>query len=225
MKKLSEEDVAKNILLYLEGQGWNCYPEALLKYSNGRADIAATKDGILRIVEVKMSLSLALLNQANEWILSEGVDEVFIAIPNLKVSHLVSEILRWKGIGMLMHYPYSIYANKVNVVCTGGRRLNVREGRKKKMIDSLHEDMKNYSPGTKVGFSTPYNRTIKRIEEFILEKGCPVTMKEILKLEHHYASSSSARSGLSQALLIFEKDKFTVDQTQKEFLYDLRKES
>jgi len=222
MNKQKEEDLAKEILLYLEAEGWNCYPEAMLKYGNGRADIAATKNNILRIVEVKMSLSLALLNQANEWVLTKGVDEVYIAVPNLRSSsHLVEEILRWKKIGKIIVYSGQRHFKSSNIELRGGGQLEVMAKRKEAMLASLHEDMKNYKPGTQSGYSTPYNRTIASIQQAIAEKG-PLTMKEIIKLGHHYSTDASAKSCLSQALDVFEKDKFIVDKSNKIFVYSLK---
>lgn len=222
-KIMKEEDLAKEVLDFLEKDGWNCYPEAMLKYGHGRADIAAVKNNIFRIVEVKMSLSLALLNQANEWIMTKGVDEVFIAVPNVRESRLVHEILQWKGIGKIIvpsRKGYPLHSLSIKPA----RQQEIKEKIKESMMGSLHDDMKNYKPGTQSGFSTPYNRTINLIEEFLKERGS-ATMNEILSLKHHYSSRSSARSSLSQALSSFEKDRFTVEQNEGgECIYKLKEQ-
>ncbi|MDG6938626.1 MAG: hypothetical protein JRN42_08850 [Nitrososphaerota archaeon] len=66
--KRSEAEVAATFLKWLEASGWDCYPEACFGTEACRVDIAATRCGLLHFFEVKTSMSLALLAQAEHWI-------------------------------------------------------------------------------------------------------------------------------------------------------------
>lgn len=225
MKKLKEEDLAIKVLQHMKDEGWDCYPEAQLKYARGRADIAALKDDTFRIVEAKTSLSLQLLNQANEWIHMQGVDEVCVAVPNVRISRLVEEILRWKGIGLYhvirgFNQRHQRFGVKEVQEIIAPRRLEVHKARRKRVIESLHPDMKNYKPGTTSGYSTPYNRTIKMILEYLKDHP-ESTLDDLVKLDHHYASKSSAKRSLTMALTSFEADKIESIKKGRSYVFSL----
>src|SRR3990167_6383616 len=65
MKKLTEVQLAKPIIAYLEERGWDVYQEVFI-YGKV-ADIVATFGKLTWIVEVKTSLSLKLLEQIYGW--------------------------------------------------------------------------------------------------------------------------------------------------------------
>lgn len=74
---MKETELAKSIILYLEGHGWDVYQEALIQ--GNIADIVATFGKLTWIIECKTSLSLKLLEQASAW--GGKVNFISIAIP------------------------------------------------------------------------------------------------------------------------------------------------
>ena len=59
----SEAEVAAKVIEWLEGHGWETYKEVDLS-GGGVADIVATKDKVIWIVETKTTLSTKLASQA-----------------------------------------------------------------------------------------------------------------------------------------------------------------
>ncbi len=203
MKKIKESDLAKSVLTHLETEGWDCYPEAQMSYGRGRADIACTKEGALWIIEAKLSLSLKLLEQADGWVNTKAAHRVSIAIPYRSISPFVYNLCRDRGVGIIMATKQfrSIYVHKE------ATELDTRAPKVKKMIDSLHPDMKEYQPGTTSGYSTPYNRTMKAIRLY-LTVNPGAFLKDIIKdVPHHYASDRTASTCIPNAVKEFEKGK------------------
>ena len=100
MKKLTEVDLAKPVISYLEERGWDVYQEVLIY---GKiADIVATFGKLTWIVEVKTSLSLKLLEQIYAW--RGKANFISIAIPSNSYPGgdcFVKDILVKNKIGML----------------------------------------------------------------------------------------------------------------------------
>lgn len=195
-EKISEATLASQLLEYLKNDGWDCYPEALLHYGNGRADIAALKEGKLWILEVKNTLSLRLLEQAIEWAVTKAVNRVSVVTPIKKITPLVDDICKWKSIGIMTIHSYSGIKNRIVAP-----DLTYNDSKLNKNIESLHPDMKNYQPGTSNGYSTPYNRTMKVVKEFILQNPGSTLSNVVAGIQHHYSSKASAKSGILSGIL------------------------
>jgi len=199
---VKETELAAAVMRWLQEQGWDCYPEAQFRSYGGRADIAAVRDGRLWIIECKLSLSTALLDQAHEWI--GAAHYVSIAVPSLKrrssYGGVVDFFLQEKGIGLIR--VATRYTGDLDPLETIPPRLHrYAHHRAKKLIKLLHPDMKHYAPGNdNSSFSSPFNRTMKDVAGFVrLHPGC--TVKEIVdNVPHHYGSSATARSAIPQWL-------------------------
>lgn len=215
-KRIKESEIGEKVLLHLESQGWDCYPEAQFVSMGRSADIACVKDNKLMVVEIKVSASLALLEQACKW-LSSPVDYVSIAVP-VPISHFVGEILRWKGIGS---YRVPRYEWDRFRVMTLAKEQGKDPERVKKMISKLHEDMKNYIPGSPAGRSTPYSRTILAVTEYLYHNP-DSKLKDILdNVKTHYTSLSSARSSLPRAIEQFERQKIIITRPGNLLVFNL----
>lgn len=87
----------------LELNEWDVYSEVQQAYGGySRADIVATKNNLLIVIELKNSLSLAVIEQAYDWIGS--ADYVFVGVPKVKRgnrSDFSKIILKDYGIGLL----------------------------------------------------------------------------------------------------------------------------
>ena len=197
---MKEADIALVVREGLIKAGWDVFPEASMLYGRGRADLACTMNDSLFVVETKLSLSMKLIDQANEWIRTKAVGQVAIAVPNRPVPRIVHEICQWKGIGIIMvHLPtrrIEIVREPVNLV--------IWPVKARKMMDSLHPDMKNYTPGTNKKWSTPYNRTMGKVREFVTERPGEKIGVVVDSVEHHYSSRSSALQSMPRAIRRFE---------------------
>ncbi len=99
--RLREADLAGPLVAYLAEQGWTVRSEVK------DCDIAATRDGELLVVEMKTSMSLALLAQAANR--QRITDTVYLAIPRPankwkwgKESRGVQHLLRRLELGLLL---------------------------------------------------------------------------------------------------------------------------
>lgn len=202
---ISEADMATRMMDYLEGWGWDCYPEADLPYFGGRADIAAVRRGVLWIIETKLSFTLALLDQALAR--RQGAHIVSIAVPRYKnrnaawpirQSSAAALFCRQNGIGVFSvdtgwREHADIYED-LRPRWTDRRLFSIV----KQNMEYLHPDMKRYAPGAvgKYGWSTPWRRTMNKAQEFIAANpGC--TIKELVEsIDHHYSNNASARGSL-----------------------------
>src|SRR3989304_1278839 len=103
MKKLTEVDLAKPVISYLEERGWDVYQEVLIY---GKiADIVATFDKLTWIIECKTSLSLKLLEQIYAW--RGRANFLSIAIPTTVGDGFVKNLLINNRIGVLSVNKYS----------------------------------------------------------------------------------------------------------------------
>src|SRR3990167_11042364 len=107
MEKLTEVQLAKPIIAYLEERGWDVYQEVLIY---GKiADIVATFGKLTWIVEVKTSLSLKLLEQIYAW--RGRANFLSIAIPTTVGDGFVKNLLMNNRIGILTVRHSEVFEN------------------------------------------------------------------------------------------------------------------
>ena len=206
MCKIKETEVAKIIYNFWENQGYDVYPEAQMRYGKGRADIAGVKKNKLMVTEVKTSLSLKLLEQADEWLKTKAVNFIYVAVPSRKITNFIKDICKWKGFGLVTVYRPSATAK----IVIKAKDLSPSTAKLSAMINSLHPDMKNYQPGTMSGYSTPYNRTINKVEKYIIQNPGSFVTEVIDNIDHHYATRKSGCSSLIKAIKNFEQARLSV---------------
>ena len=191
MEKLTEIQLFKPIISYLEERGWNVFQEVLL-YGKV-ADIVATFGRLTWIVEGKTTLSLKLLEQAYNW--RGKANFVSIAIPsnsNPGGDSFVKELLVKNKIGML---TINKYAEEVfeNIHPQLNRKvINIQ-----KFIKPEHAVWAE--AGSQYGYYTPFQNTKRNIEYRIKNYPNGILFNDFLKLtEHHYSKEATARSCLRQ---------------------------
>lgn len=186
----------------MQEQGWDCYPEVEVPYG-GRADIVGVRPfpflqhrQCIHIVEVKTSWTLSLLEQAEAR--TYCAHYVSIAAPSRR-SAFYERLCRERGVGMLQ-VRYSGEDTAIDPYIALEPRL-VRHkhkfcGNPGLLLETLHEDMKRYAPGTQSGYSTAFSRTMDRCEKFVREHpGC--TVKDLVSaVDHHYASIGGFKQGI-----------------------------
>lgn len=75
----SEADIGFAVVAQLRAGGWDVYQEVDVHRAGARADLVATKDGNVEVVECKMTMSLDLLGQAENWL--TWAHRVSVALP------------------------------------------------------------------------------------------------------------------------------------------------
>lgn len=209
MARISETEVASVVMAEMQQQGWDCYPEVEFPWG-GRADIVGIRPFpympnrmCVFTVECKTSWSLTLLEQADHRKLFSHY--VAVAAPT-QPSMFYERLCKERGVGMIR------LQKRVDPAIDVHRCLESRMVRHKarknsgmgpqRLIDSLHEDMKRYTPGSTAagGYSTPFSRTMGRCVKYVTENpGCGVS--EIASnVEFHYASIGGFRQGIRQWL-------------------------
>jgi len=189
MTEISEKEIGAKVLEQFVRDGWDCYPECMM--CGARADLVAIRNGLIAIVECKTSLSVSLFDQIIEW--RPFANFLYAATPSRKkrrFSITEKHLFQYFGIGHVS-IGYIVRVDEA-------RYLRIPKKNAKKVLDHLHPDMKNYVPGSQAtdGFSSPWKRTMRTAIEYVrTHPGC--TIKDLVAgIEHHYASTASARASL-----------------------------
>lgn len=201
--RYSEERLAECVVDWLEEQGMEVYQEVQVNGYGSIADIVATVANRVWIIEVKKSLSLSLMAQADHWRRRYVSHWVSVAVPaglqDTKGKSFARSVLRDKGIGILEVDPHGYSSTKGEYLIDEPIRAKLfRKARSHEMLVALDEEHKVFAKaGTKNGARwTPFQRTCSRLREHVLKnQGC--SMKEAIEsVDHHYCSFTSARSAL-----------------------------
>lgn len=112
--KPKESDLYKPLKAYLEIGNWEVYSEVEDSRGYRRADIVATRDNKLMVIEMKTTLTFKLIEQAIAW--KGSADYIYIAVPRAKTerSWLAMDILEQNGIG-IMEIDYDTYLEQENL--------------------------------------------------------------------------------------------------------------
>jgi hypothetical protein len=192
----SEVDLAAVVVEWLEVLGADVYQEVELLPRGIRADIVARVRAELWIIEVKTSVSLALIEQAMER--RRFAHRVFIAAPTgraLAGQNVCAEL----GIGLLDVYVGggSTYnPSRVKEVCPS-RRWNSRPV---KLASRLRPEHKTHAKAGEPsgGHWTRFNGTCEELLQIVRAAGSEgIALKEAISTKHHYSSLAGARSSLA----------------------------
>lgn len=186
MQLVKETDLAAIVVSHFELSGWEVYQEVAVR--GGVADIVATQGRLLWIVETKMSLSLAVLEQAIDWV--GHAHFVSAAIPyKYHRSHFAHRICRDYGIGLFLGSSYD------------GIREAIEPRFFRKTTDVVRKSLcaaqKTFAPaGSKNGHWTPFKQTVQDVLGYVrLHPG--TTFKGMLDtISTHYRTKQSARANL-----------------------------
>ena len=227
----NEKALALPVIQHFNDNGFEVWQEAQLS-SHAIHDIVAVKDGLISIIECKLSLTLSVMSQAH---FSNGSCNIkYIAVPapdktrrRRKMSYLDRgfplEVCNRFGIGVLYVHPRPDWAdNKTHhhisvevvpnmVASDANGPLYTRI--MKKLLTIPKEFCEAGGKGG--GYFTPYKATIKNVRD-IIEKFPGIHLSTIiseLKGKHHYAHDRSARSSLRSCLKSFEKKWCFVDES------------
>lgn len=227
MVKRIETEVAAKVIEWLRSTGWTVYQEICPYYGGNIIDILAVKDGEYWAIEVKTSLSLAVMAQALRN--KDYAHYSSFAVPigterGDKVRHFAQIVSRKLGIGFIEvcdfgSNRFSPIMTKVAPVLQPNPLLSGYKG-------LLIKKAENFAPaGNNEGkFWSHYRNTIEQAREYI-EKHPGCTSKEIVEnIKHHYNHGSAAQALLT-ALRKWEESWCTVDSTKRPFRVYLREDA
>lgn len=187
---VSEETIAAHVVHWLTSEGgWEVYQEVS---AGARADIVATRGLAMHVIEVKTSLSMALLEQAVAW--RHHAHMTSVAIPERKRgSRDGFAVAALFGLGILEVGPLG----RVREI----RRADFSRPKEPEFLRRrLNEAQKTYAPaGNARGrFWSPFQQTCEDLRRFV-EKNPGVPLKAAIEgISHHYRTEASARSALAK---------------------------
>lgn len=188
----SEAEIAALVVRWLRAFHWEVFQEVSMPH--GIADIVARQNGRIWIVEVKKTLSLSLLAQADDR--KPYAHWVSVAVPSSRSSrarNFAKALLMERGIGL---FVISSQGQVDHHKHWCRERLN-----RKAMINSikLYEEQKHWAPAGNADGArfSPFQGTCKQVLA-IVTRSPGLTLKALVnEVDHHYASDASARSSLS----------------------------
>ncbi|MCK9520744.1 MAG: hypothetical protein M0R74_17230 [Dehalococcoidia bacterium] len=194
MKFDAETELGKQAVALLTGLGWDVYQEVEIR--GQVADVVAVMGNLRWIVECKLSLSLAVMGQALEWL--PIAHYVSVAIPctkqrNTKARTAAISFLRWKGIGLI----------ELSKTRRSGLRSITVEPRLNRKAHTdfikLNERQKTYADaGSPNGHWTPFQETCDQVRRLVAQRPGIILKELIDKISHHYQSKSTARACISR---------------------------
>lgn len=199
---MTERSVAEIVVAWLEHMGADVYQEVTV--AGGVADIVARVGAETWIIEVKTSLSLALLVQAYER--RRQCHRVYIAAPHSRNTRDVGELCKALGIGLLDVYQQDPYWRE-NWGSYGRARVeqivdSQRWNRRPVALTAkLHPGHKTHARAGSIGACgrwTPFRDTCEQLAAQVKQHP-GITLKDAVALvRHHYATNSGARSSLAR---------------------------
>lgn len=192
-----ETELAAPIVDWFRQDGWDVYQEVPCR--SGVADILVVQHGRIWIIETKVSLTFALIDQAIDRL--KHAHWVSIAVPSCRRSKSSYWLLRYHGIGLMRVVNYGHGALRVEESIEP--RLN-RAGHAgaKKLLATLEPEHMNYAEaGSSAGSQwTPFKRTCRNALEYVQAHGS-CSLKDLMgEIKHHYRTSSTARASFAQRI-------------------------
>ena len=190
--KRSETDIARPMVAYLQGLGWEVHQEVQLYSGGKRADIVALQGRLTYVVECKVSMSWDLLEQAADWL--GRAHYVSVATPSFRRG-FAERVLTGMGIGVYVVLPNS--PEGVHQIL--GPRLFRRADDRIRSACCVETKSGEYAEAgsTAGGFFTPFARTTRSIISELTQAGGELPTRDLVsRIKHHYGGDATARSCL-----------------------------
>lgn len=197
--KCSEQELAVIVVAWLEALGADVFQEVACV--GGVADIVAVVVAETWIVEVKRSLSLALITQAMER--RRAAHRVFVAAPYTRHLWDVKQLCDEVGIGLLIVQTGDFAAThqyeqpRVNVEVYG-RRWNTRPVALRARLRPEHKTSAMAGSPGGAGRWTPWRDTCQQLARLVKSQPGIALKEAIDTIKHHYRSAASARTSLAK---------------------------
>lgn len=203
--KKTEADLAAIVVRWLTDMRWDVYQEVQFCQGGRVADIVATQNGILWVIECKTSLGLAVIEQAEWW--TTWANLASVATP-------VRQIVGWSARSYSARSKQARsdgFADRVaGAFGIGSLRIahgEIREAlrpvlRRRVMPDlrdCLTPEMKHYAEaGNAAGrFFSPFKATCDNLRRYLAEHPGATIKAAVEGIEHHYRAPATARSCLA----------------------------
>jgi len=195
---MTEQELAKHIVKWLEEEGWEVYQEVSTGALSSIADIVAVKNGLSWIVECKTRYGLRVLDQACRWLSYNSANFISVAVSKTEKR---AGSASWyfhhdKGIGLITVDPggYVKTSQKPKLI----RTINTKSLNNIK--NSLCEEHKHFAKAgsDKGGHYTPFKQTVNYVLKYI-ERHPGTTIKEMIDEvgSLHYSNPQSAKNSIA----------------------------
>lgn len=178
----TESDLAKAVILWLEDYQWEVYQE--VQVFGYTADIVAVQNKLVWVIETKLTSTLKVIEQANNW---KGLAHyVSVAVPRKRDQLMFGKVLSLFKIGKI---------ECDREVIERIRPVFNRKALSKNITRYLTPELKNYAEaGNSEGKRlTPFKKTCMEIVREV-EKSPGITIKELIeKVKTRYATPATAR--------------------------------
>lgn len=198
---MKETELAAAVVAYLRELDYDVHQE--VGGPGPRADIVAVRGPLLYVIETKMSLTLALLAQAHQWL--SNANRVSVAIPSLRrygnrpERAIAMRILREWGVGLLeVHAGY----NETKVAELMAPQLRRHTPDQDWLRERLCDGTRTYAAAGNAEnkFWSPFKSTVAEIHRVLRETPGLTTRELVGHIRHHYDRDSTARSCLPRWL-------------------------
>ncbi len=185
----SETELARKVVDWLQDQHWEVYQEVDM---GAIADIVAVQGRLTWVIECKLSMGLAVMEQASNWI--GEAHYVSVAVPYSRHNSFCEKVLRWLGVGILRVSSTETYRDCPVIKEELSPRLwrNIKGNLRKGLCDA----QKSYAEaGNNKGRRwSPFKQTCQDVLDYVKRHpGCG--MKEMLtNVQTHYRTTSTARN-------------------------------
>lgn len=193
--KRTEADLASGVQDWLVDQGWDVYPEVRPACGWPRADLVARIDGRVWVVECKLSLSLAVIEQADDWAAwchwrSVAVPDTNRARKLRRGQRIAEKMCGLLGIGVL-RVARSGVVQQVRFPVLNRRLAGTQ------LLDALCEAQKEEGvAGSRNNYFTPFRRTRRDLVDYVREHPGTSMEAAVEAVAHHYRRDTTAAVAL-----------------------------
>ncbi len=211
---MKETELAAPIIDWLAEQHWDVYQEVEFRRAGGVADIVAVRDGVIWVIECKVTYGLAVLGQAAAW----DVHYRSVAVPQSKSERRDYRVARdYYRVGVLEVYSGFNNAPLIREAIEAPLFLRKSSFEKRWLRTDLIRSYlscltplhKTFAPaGSRNGYHlTPYRQTMIDVRKVIeAHPGCTVKFLYEQLGEMHYASRASFMGNLVKCLTAYERE-------------------
>jgi hypothetical protein len=202
--KISEVELAKKIIEWLELNGWEVFQEVRKEWGQPIADIVARKDGVIWVIETKTSFTLDVMEQADYW--KGRANMVSIGIPSGTTRGHKDHAFRTKvcellGIGILTldhEYDtrYSYHPSGIREKLQPFKVISAYNW--DKILKPEHKDYCEAGATSAQHRFTPFRSTVDQL--IVVVRDNPgITLKDaIVLIKHHYQKNATAVACLTK---------------------------
>lgn len=192
-QKITEVQLAKKVIKYLEDLNWKDIYQEVQIYSGGScADIIAINKPVVWIIECKIAAGIKVLEQAVRWKAYANMTSVAV-LHTPRASRFFENTCNKFGIGVLR---FGI--NNTDQITETLHPQFFRKTLSKRLRSKLTENHKIYGQAGQSGGDqwTPFKATCLNVLR-VVNRNPGITIKDLVqKINHHYSSSSSAKTCL-----------------------------